>query len=180
MSDKNIEDIIGKLYDMVQDARAMPLAADKCILERDRVLDMLDEIIAQLPGELKQSRTIVESRNELISQARREAEGILRQAQDQARQLVTQEAVLQEARKRAEEMTMKTQATMEQLKKAAMDYMDGALRQTEETITQALGEVRDTRSKFQAVTQGQKRAPAAPASPVPVPPAPKAAPDVEL
>ena len=41
----------------------MPLAADKCILERDRVLDMLDEIIAQLPGELKQSRTIVESRH---------------------------------------------------------------------------------------------------------------------
>ena len=80
----NIEDIIGSLYDMVQDARTMPLAADKCILERDRVLDMLDEVIAQMPGELKQSRTIVESRNELINQARREAEGILRQAQEQA------------------------------------------------------------------------------------------------
>ena len=69
MSDRNSEDIIGALYDMVQDARSMPLAADKCILERDKVLDMLDEIIAQLPAELKQSRTIVESRNELISQA---------------------------------------------------------------------------------------------------------------
>ena len=66
MSDHTTEDIIGALYDMVQDARSMPLAADKCILERDKVLDMLDEIIAQLPGELKQSRTIVESRNELI------------------------------------------------------------------------------------------------------------------
>ena len=84
MSDRNTEDIIGALYDMVQDARSMPLAADKCILERDKVLDMLDEIIAQLPHELKQSRTIVESRNELISQARREAEGIIRQAQEQA------------------------------------------------------------------------------------------------
>ena len=62
MNDRNIEDIIGALYDLVQDARSLPLAADKCILERDRVLDMLDEIIAQLPGELKQSRTIVESR----------------------------------------------------------------------------------------------------------------------
>ena len=182
MSDKNIDDIIGKLYDMVQDARAMPLAADKCILERDRVLDMLDEIIAQLPGELKQSRTIVESRNELISQARREAEGILRQAQEQARQMVMQEAILQEARKRSEEMLQKTQTTMEQLKQAAMDYMDGALRQTEDTITQALGDVRQTRAKFQSVTQAQsqKKNPAAPASPVPVPPAPKAAPDVEL
>ena len=67
MTDRNTEDIIGALYDFVQDARSMPLAADKCILERDKVLDMLDEIIAQLPSELKQSRTIVESRNELIS-----------------------------------------------------------------------------------------------------------------
>ena len=100
MSSSNIEDIIGSLYDMVQDARTMPLAADKCILERDRVLDMLDEIIAQMPGELKQSRTIVESRNELINQARREAEGILRQAQEQAQQLTTKEAVYEEAKKR--------------------------------------------------------------------------------
>ena len=58
MNDHNTEDIIGALYDMVQDARSMPLAADKCILERDRVLDMLDEILAQLPGEIKQSRAI--------------------------------------------------------------------------------------------------------------------------
>ena len=53
MADRSTEDIIGALYDMVQDARSMPLAADKCILERDRVLDMLDEILAQLPGEIK-------------------------------------------------------------------------------------------------------------------------------
>ena len=82
MSDRNTEDIIGALYDMVQDARSMPLSADKCILERDRVLDMLDEIIAQLPGELKQARTIVESRNELVSQARREADSVIREAQE--------------------------------------------------------------------------------------------------
>ena len=82
MNEQNIEDIISALYDMVQDARALPLGADKCILERDKVLDMLDEIIAQLPVELKQARTIVESRNELIGQARREAEGLIRQAQE--------------------------------------------------------------------------------------------------
>ena len=157
MSEKNIDDIIGSLYDMVQDARAMPLAADKCILERDRVLDMLDEIIAQLPGELKQSRTIVESRNELISQARREAEGILRQAQEQARQLVTQEAVYTEARRLAEENLNKTQMKIEQLKKAANDYMDDALRRSEETIAQALGEVQETRMRFRSLTASQEQ-----------------------
>ncbi len=162
MNDRNIEDIIGALYDLVQDARSMPLAADKCIIERDRVLDMLDEIIAQLPGELKQSRTIVESRNELISQARREAETILRQAQEQAKQLVTKEAIYQEARRRSEELVAQTQERINQLRKVGNEYMDDALRRTEETIAQALSEVQETRMKFRTVTeaQEQRKAPA--------------------
>ena len=157
MNDRNIEDIIGALYDMVQDARSMPLAADKCILERDRVLDMLDEIIAQLPGELKQSRTIVESRNELITQARREAESILRQAQEQSKQMVTKEAIYIEAKRRSEELVGQTQERINQLRKAGNDYMDDALRRTEETIAQALEEVKDTRMKFRTVTEAQEQ-----------------------
>ncbi len=157
MSDRNTEDIIGALYDMVQDARSMPLAADKCILERDKVLDLLDEIIAQLPGELKQSRTIVESRNELISQARREADGILREAQEKAKQLVTKEAIYVEAKKRSEELVGQTQERINQLRKAANEYMDESLRQTEEVVSKALDEVRDTRMKFRAVTEAQEQ-----------------------
>lgn len=157
MSDRNTEDIIGALYDMVQDARSMPLAADKCILERDKVLDMLDEIIAQLPSELKQSRTIVESRNELISHARREAEGIVRQAQEQAKQLVTREAIYNEAKRRSEELVAQTQSRIEALKKAGNEYMDDALRRTEEVIAQSLENVRDTRVRFRAVTDAQEQ-----------------------
>ena len=174
MNDRNIEDIIGALYDMVQDARSMPLAADKCILERDRVLDMLDEIIAQLPHELKQSRTIVESRNELISQARREAETVIRQAQEQAKELVTKEAIYQEAVKRAEELVGQTQNRIEMLKKAANQYMDDALKTTEEVIAKSLDEVRDTRMKFRAVTEAQEQQRAPMPAPVPAPmPAPE-------
>ena len=157
MNNRTTEDIIGALYDMIQDARSVPLASDKCIVERDRVLDMLDEIIAQLPGELKQSRTIVESRNELISQARREAEGIVRQAQEQARQLVTKEAIYIEAKKRSEELVGQTQERINQLRKAGNAYMDDALRRTEETIAAALDEVKETRMKFRTVTEAQEQ-----------------------
>ena len=162
MNERNIEDIIGALYDLVQDARSVPLAADKCIVERDRVLDMLDEIIAQMPGELKQSRTIVESRNELISQARREAESIIRQAQEQAKQMITQEAIYAEAKRRSEEMVGQTQNKIAQLRKAGNEYMDDALRQTEETIAKALEDVRETRMKFRTITGAQEKRAEAP------------------
>lgn len=157
MNEQNIEDIISALYDMVQDARALPLGADKCILERDKVLDMLDEIIAQLPVELKQARTIVESRNELIGQARREAEGLIRQAQEQADKLVEEEAIYQEAKRQCQEMVLQTQTRMSELRKASNDYMDDALRRTEEAIAMSLEDVRDTRTKFKALVESQEK-----------------------
>ena len=155
MNHRTTEDIISALYDTIQDARSMPLSSDKCIIERDRVLDMLDEIIAQLPAELKQSRTIVESRNELIGQARRESETIIRQAQQQAQELVAKEAIYQEAKHQCEEMVAATQNKITELRKASNAYMDEALRRTEEAIAQSLNEVRDTRVRFRAVTEAQ-------------------------
>lgn len=157
MNEQNIEDIISALYDMVQDARALPLGADKCILERDKVLDMLDEIIAQLPVELKQARTIVESRNELIGQARREAEGLIRQAQERAAQLVEEEEIYQEAKRQCQELVIQTQTRMADLRKASNDYMDDALRRTEEAIALSLEDVRDTRTKFKALVESQEK-----------------------
>ena len=159
MNEQHIEDIISALYDMIQDARALPLGADKCILARDKVLDMLDVIIAQLPAELKQSRTIVESRNELIGQARREAENIVRQAQQKASELGEQEAIYQEAKRQCADMVVKTQTRIAELRKASNEYMDDALRRTEEAIALSLGEVKDTRAKFRALTAAQESRP---------------------
>ena len=153
MNQQHIEDIITALYDMIQDARSLPLGADKCILERDKVLDMLDEVIAALPSELKQSRIIVESRSELIGQARREAESIVKEAQAKAEELVAREAIYVEAKRQCQEMYENTQARINELKKASNAYMDDALRRTEEAIALSLGEVRDTRAKFQALTE---------------------------
>jgi len=157
MNEQSIEDIISALYDMVQDARALPLGADKCILERDKILDMLDEVIAQMPSELKQARTIVESRNELIGQARREAENLIREAQQKASQMVEEEAIYQEAKRQCQEMVLQTQTRMAELRKASNDYMDDALRRTEEAVAMSLEDVRDTRAKFRSLVEAQEK-----------------------
>ena len=157
MNEQTMEDIISALYDMIQDARAVPLAADKCIVERDKVLDMLDEIIAQLPVELKQARTIVESRNELIGQARREAELLVKQANEKAEKMITEEAVYQETMRKCREMVEQTQFRMAELRRVSNEYMDDALRRTEEAISLSLGDVRDTRAKFAALVEAQEK-----------------------
>ena len=160
----NIEELITAVYDMIQDAKSVPLSADKCIIERDRALDMLDELSAQLPGELKQAQTIVMSREEVVSQARREAEALIRSARQQADEMVKQEAIYQEAKRQCEQMVLETQNRMNQIKQASTEYVTGSLVQAEEAIVKALNELRDTKSRFQALSGAQ--APQAPQAPV--------------
>ena len=85
------------------------------------------------------------------------AENILREAQEKAKQMVTKEAIYQEAKKRSEELVGQTQNRINQLRKAGNEYMDESLRQTEEAIAQALSEVRETRMKFRTVTEAQEQ-----------------------
>lgn len=157
MNEHGIEEVIGTLFEMVQDARSVPFSSDKCAVERERVLDLLDEISNQLPGELKQAKTIVESRSELITNAKREAESILKAAQAQARQLVSQEEIYLEAKNQANDMVRTAQDKIKELKQVTNDYVDDALRRTEEAVAEALSNVRDSRSKFRALTNPQGR-----------------------
>lgn len=158
MNEHGIEEIISTLYEMVQDARGVPLSADKCVVERDRVLDLLDEISNQLPGELKQARTIVESRGEVINNAKREAENILKQAQQQARQMVSEDEIYKQAQKEANSMIQAAQDRIRELKGVTNDYVDDALRQTEQAISEALNEVKESRAKFNALVGQQNKA----------------------
>ena len=102
MANNGIEEIITTLYEMVQDAWSLPLGNEKCVVERDKVLDLLDEISNQLPGELKQAKTIVESRNEVITNAKREAENILKQAEQRAKQMISREEITRQAAQQAD------------------------------------------------------------------------------
>ena len=76
--------------------------------------------------------------------AKREAEGLVRQAQAQAKQLVSQEATYKEAQAHAEEMIRTAQAKIKELKQVTNDYVDDSLKRTEEAIAEALGEIRES------------------------------------
>lgn len=158
MNPNGIEEIISSLYEMIQDAKGIPFSSEKCAIERDKALDYLDELSNQLPGELKQAKTIVESRGEVINSAKREAESILKQAQQQARQMVSQEAIYQDAQNQANDMIKGAQDKIRDLKQVTNDYVDDHLRRTEEEIANALAEVRESRAKFRALVNPQAKA----------------------
>ena len=165
-----IEEVISTLYEMVQDAWSLPLGADKCVLERDKVLDLLDEINNQLPGEFKQAKTIVDARNEVITNAKREAESIQKQAEQKARQLVSEQRITQQAqaeaerllsetKAQAEEVVRNTQEKLKELKAVTNDYVLDALRRTEEAVAEALKEVQTARERFEGLANPEAKKP---------------------
>ena len=99
-----IDELITILSDTVTEAWSMPLSGGKILLDRSRVLDLINEIKAVMPGDIQQARAIVESRNELTAAARRDADSIIKAAEDKAHALVSESAVYSEANRAAEEL----------------------------------------------------------------------------
>lgn len=163
-----IEETISTLYEMVQDAWSLPLGADKCVLERDKVLDLLDEINNQLPGEFKQAKTIVDARNEVITNAKREAETVMKQAQLKAKELTTQDLIyktaqseanklMDDTKAQAEAVVKNTQDKLSELKRVTNEYVVDALKRTEEAVAEALREVESAREKFESMTNPEEK-----------------------
>ena len=75
--------------------------------------------------------------------------------------MVSEEAIYQEAKRQCQEMVAQTQTRMAELRKASNDYMDDALRRTEEAVALSLDDVRDTRAKFKALVEAQEKRSAA-------------------
>ena len=150
MNEHGIEELIGTLYEMVQVEDLFALNSALIAAERHGACVLL-------PGELKQAKTIVDSRSELITNAKREAENIMKSAQAQARQLVSQEAIYLEAKNQANDMVRAAQDKIKELKKVTNDYVDDSLRRTEEAVAEALSEIRNSRSKFRALVNPQAK-----------------------
>lgn len=143
-----VEDLINMLYTLIQDAFTLPLGSDKCVLDKDKALGLLDEINATLPTDLQQARSIVESRNELLSAAKKEADSIRRTAEERARTMVSEQEVLTVARQKAADLMASTEQKSREVRKATNDYVDDILKRTEEAINTALNEVRQSRVEF--------------------------------
>ena len=96
----SIENILDQIDEMIDKAWGMPLSGGKCLIEADRLRDMLDDIRGNMPSEIRQAKSIVSDRADIISTAKAEAEDIVRAAEERARALVMQEEVVKQAQQK--------------------------------------------------------------------------------
>lgn len=146
--ENEVIELLEVLYNTVADAWSVPLGKDKCMINRESVLSLLDEIKAQLPIELAEAKRLLAAREEFVSNAKREAEAIRKAAEEQARRLIEEQEITRIAKAHANEIITNSEAKSKELVRAANEYVDDALRRTEEAVTAALTEVRQSRSRF--------------------------------
>lgn len=142
---RNIEDILEQLDDMLDAAWAMPLSGGKVVVDGEKVRDLLDTIRANLPTEIRQARAIVNDRTEIVNTAKKEAESIIRNAEERRNQILSHEEIVVQAQERANEIHAQTQKRARDMRRSAQEFTEDILRRTEEALTQQVNQVRQAR-----------------------------------
>ena len=157
--DNNTLELLEMLYNMVSEAWSVPIASEKCIIERDKALNLLEEIKNQLPVELAEAKRLVTARDEFISSAKRDAASIRKDAEERARMLVEDQEIVRISKLRSNEVLGNAEARSKELCRATNDYVDDALRRTEEAVGLALEELRTKRKQFKTASAAVAAAP---------------------
>ena len=152
-----INELIDQLDTLIKDAWSLPLSTEKCILDRNNALALLEEIKNQLPAEVTEAKRLISGKAEFIRQTREEVEQMRQEAGDECRRMVEKENVVQEARKRAREIISAAENKAADLRSASNNYADDLLRRTEESIVQSLTAIRQSRSSFRDASNRENK-----------------------
>ena len=155
MAEENVQKLLDMLYEMIDEAKNAPLSNDKCVLNRDEALDLLDEIRAQMPVELKRAQELVRARDEYVEAAKRDVERMMQKAEFEAKSKVSESEVLTAARAKGHDIVTRAEERSREMYRVANDYSEDVLRRTEEAVQMALDEVKQTRVRFRAASNEQ-------------------------
>ncbi len=157
MANNDIQHLLDMLFDMIDSAKNAPLSNEKCLLNRDEALDLIDEIRAQLPAELKRAQDLIRAKDEYVESAKRDVERMMQKAELDAKAKVSDTEVLSAAREKSHEIIKKAEDRSREMYRVANEYTEDALRRTEEAIQMALDEVKQSRVSFRAASAEQMR-----------------------
>ena len=150
--------LIDMLYERIEDAKSPALKPNMSMVERDEMLDILDELRSALPVELKRAQELLAAREKFVDDAKREVDRMMRQAELDAKTKVSDSEVLYAAKEKARQIVAKAEERSRQLYQVANEYAEDALARTEEAVQAALDEVRQSRVQFRSASAAKMQA----------------------
>ena len=142
------EMLLRRVSDMISGARPMPLSAS-VMINKEEVLELLDEAIERLPDELRAARWLLKERDEFLAKTRRDADDILDEARARAERMVQRTEVVKAAELRARQTIDAADEEARRLRLESEDYCDQKLASFEIVLERTLKTVAAGRSKLQ-------------------------------
>jgi F0F1-type ATP synthase membrane subunit b/b' len=146
----DVETLLHRVVDMISSARAMPMSAS-VMVNRDEVLEIVDEALARLPDELREARWLLKEREEFLAKVQREGDDILDAARVRAERMVERTEVVRTARHTARQIVDDAEENGRRLRHEAEDFCDQKLAQFEIVLDRTMRQVQAGRSRLSTV-----------------------------
>ncbi|MFJ6072963.1 ATP synthase F0 subunit B [Streptomyces sp. NPDC093065] len=143
----DVQNKLDEITAMVSGARAMPMSAS-CVVNRAELLSLLEELRAELPGSLAQAQELIGDREQMVAQARQEADRIIESAHAERGSLVAGTEVARRSQAEADRILAEARQEAEEVRAEADDYVDSKLANFEVVLTKTLGSVGRGREKL--------------------------------
>ncbi|MDP2211368.1 MAG: hypothetical protein Q8J63_06510 [Candidatus Aquicultor sp.] len=140
--------LIDRLEDIIANGRKVPLSG-AVVLQEQRMYEIIDELRAALPEELKTARWIVKERQEMIDEADKEAERVIDEARLRAEEMLKEKEIVRLAERRANDIIEAAQAREREIRLGAEDYADEMLANLEVNLGKLLTAVQRGRDRLQ-------------------------------
>ena len=158
MEEKDVQRLLDMLYGMIDEAKSATFSSEKCVINREEALDLLDEIRGKMPLELKKARELIAARNDYVAGAKKEAEKLMKQAELDAKTIVSESEIIQQARQKASEIVRRAEERSQELYQVTNAYTEDALKRAAEAVQAAFDELQQSRQQFRTASQEQMRA----------------------
>jgi cell division septum initiation protein DivIVA len=140
--------LIDRIEELIDSGRNVPLSGNK-IIDPEKVYELIDEIRAQFPDELKQARWIVKERQEMLEEAEKEASRVLEEAKSRAEAIASEQEIVKLAEQQRADILDDARAREREIRLGAEDYADEMLANLEVNLGKLLTSVQRGRDRLQ-------------------------------
>ncbi len=130
---ESVLQLLDELEEILDNSRAVPFS-NKVSVDKEEIYDIISEIRMKLPNELKQSKWVVEERNKILIDAQKEADEIVKNAEDKVLRLVEDNEVTKKAYDQAAAIIDSAKKTAKEMRLGAIEYSEGMLSEAESKL----------------------------------------------
>ncbi len=142
----NTDILLEDLEDVLDDASSIPLSK-KSAVDVEKIKTIIEDIRLNTPQETRQAKAIVDSRNTILEEAKKEAAEIIKKAEAEARDLIARDEITKRAQAEATEIISKAneqgRQMVEEAQNQASDILGNATTQANEMVTSAKNKSRE-------------------------------------